>query len=97
MGRTPLHVATIAHSEPIVRGLLGNGCDPTIKDTNGCAAVHYAAQKSDSRIFDLLFPIKGSNIADKDKRGFGLLHYAVEGGNGEIVRALLFKGVSASF
>lgn len=94
LGRSPLHVATISHSEAIVEELLSQGCDPSIKDSNGCSAVHYAARKTDSLIFNLLFPVKGCDIADKDKRGYGLLHYAVEGGNAEIVRKLLFRGAS---
>lgn len=95
LGQTPLHLATMHHSETLVTSLLDQGCDITIKDGEGCTALHYAAQKNDAVIFDMLFTSKACNVADKDRRGFGLLHYAVEGGNPDIVSRVICKGIDA--
>lgn len=91
-GQTPLHHATKSRCQSTVEVLLDCGCDVTIKDHNGCTALHYSAQKNSVSIFSLLFPAMKFIVSEKDKRGFSLLHYAVEGGNSEIVRRLLQRG-----
>ena len=80
----------------MVKTLLASECDTSIKDIDGCTALHYAAFTDDLHIFNLLFPGEGCNVADRDRRGFGLLHYAVEGGNQEIVGRLLLRCLFSS-
>eukprot|EP00210_Caulerpa_lentillifera_P003601 g3436.t1 len=95
-GQTPLHYATKSHCQMTVETLLQCGCDVTAKDINSCTALHFAAQKNSASIFNLLFPEMCYTVSEKDKRGFCLLHYAVEGGNPEIVGRLLHRGESGN-
>ncbi len=75
-----------------VEALLAAGADASVRDSLGCTALLYAARTGDASLFSLLAaqgPSTASDMADRDTRGYTLLHHAVEGGNVEVVKGLL--------
>lgn len=77
-----------------IRGLLGN--DPALanaKDPQGRTPLHYACERGDKPIVDLLLT-RGAELNAKDGRGDTALLLAAQAGKSKIARTLITKGAS---
>lgn len=68
-GLTALHVAARARSLAVVRLLLASGCDGSLTDASGRAALHYAAQTGEWLLFSALYAHPACAVMDPDDRG----------------------------
>lgn len=91
-GLTLLQMAVRDRMDDIAEKLLSFGADVNLKSLqNGYTALHYAADKGDEDLVDLLLTHKADpNITDKRKQS--PLHIAAEGGEEEIVKKLVAAG-----
>lgn len=62
------------------------------RDEEGCAAVHYAAEIADARLFAQVLAADPSLVDSQDNHGFTPLFVAVTAGHTDIVKLLVQKG-----
>uniref|UniRef100_A0A8C1FHI1 Ankyrin repeat domain 52a n=1 Tax=Cyprinus carpio carpio TaxID=630221 RepID=A0A8C1FHI1_CYPCA len=90
-GCTPLHYS--AASTACVEHLLDNGADPSLCNTKGYSAVHYAAAHGNKQNLELLLEMCFNTLGDKENNGsISPLHLAVESGHWECVAVLIESG-----
>uniref|UniRef100_A0AAG5CZ34 Uncharacterized protein n=1 Tax=Anopheles atroparvus TaxID=41427 RepID=A0AAG5CZ34_ANOAO len=90
-GYTALHVAAMHGNVEMVRVLLDEHVNPTIRLKSGATALHLATRERRLRIVRMLLArCSPAEIVDlKDSRGDTPLHYAVEQNNLQLVQMLL--------
>ncbi|XP_058129131.1 ankyrin repeat domain-containing protein 27-like [Anopheles ziemanni] len=90
-GYTALHVAAMHGNVEMVRVLLDEHVNPTIRLKSGATALHLATRERRLRIVRMLLArCPTADIVDlKDSRGDTPLHYAVEQNNLQLVQMLL--------
>ncbi|XP_035781443.1 ankyrin repeat domain-containing protein 27-like [Anopheles albimanus] len=90
-GYTALHVAAQHGNVEMVRVLLAEQVNPTIRLKSGATALHLATRERRLRIVRMLLAhYPAADIVDlKDSRGDTPLHYAVEQNNLQLVQMLL--------
>ncbi|XP_050100688.1 ankyrin repeat domain-containing protein 27-like [Anopheles aquasalis] len=89
-GYTALHVAAQHGNVEMVRVLLAEQVNPTIRLKSGATALHLATRERRLRIVRMLLAHPAADIVDlKDSRGDTPLHYAVEQNNLQLVQMLL--------
>jgi ankyrin repeat protein len=99
-GRTALHFAIDQNNVNVVRALLENGADPTIRDKNDRNQLQWAAAAAteslieDTCILDLLLANKNIKIDEMDKFGMTALHYAIMNSNVTTFRCLIDNGAN---
>jgi len=94
MGFTALMHAVINGNKEIVKCLLDNGADITIKNKRGQTAAFFAINSSNKEIVKLLIRSDPDLINNKDELGAKLLLFGVKKGNLEIVELLLELGAN---
>uniref|UniRef100_A0A8C1MDG9 Ankyrin repeat domain 52a n=1 Tax=Cyprinus carpio TaxID=7962 RepID=A0A8C1MDG9_CYPCA len=76
-----------------VEHLLDNGADPSLCNTKGYSAVHYAAAHGNKQNLELLLEMCFNTLGDKENNGsISPLHLAVESGHWECVAVLIESG-----
>uniref|UniRef100_A0A672N4T3 Serine/threonine-protein phosphatase 6 regulatory ankyrin repeat subunit C n=1 Tax=Sinocyclocheilus grahami TaxID=75366 RepID=A0A672N4T3_SINGR len=76
-----------------VEHLLDNGADPSLCNTKGYSAVHYAAAHGNKQNLELLLEMCFNSLGDKESNGsISPLHLAVESGHWECVTVLIESG-----
>uniref|UniRef100_A0A671SIL9 Ankyrin repeat domain 52a n=1 Tax=Sinocyclocheilus anshuiensis TaxID=1608454 RepID=A0A671SIL9_9TELE len=76
-----------------VEHLLDNGADPSLCNTKGYSAVHYAAAHGNKQNLELLLEMCFNTLGDKENNGsVSPLHLAVESGHWECVTVLIESG-----
>ncbi|XP_053670231.1 ankyrin repeat domain-containing protein 27-like [Anopheles nili] len=97
-GYTALHVAAMHGNVEMVRLLLEQQVNPTIRLKTGATALHLATRERRLRIVRMLLSrCHSADIVDlKDSRGDTPLHYAVEQNNLQLVQMLLDSGADRS-
>ncbi|XP_052869868.1 ankyrin repeat domain-containing protein 27-like [Anopheles cruzii] len=97
-GYTALHVAAVHGNVDMVRVLLAENVNPTIRLKSGATALHLATRERRLRIVRMLLSrYPAADIVDlKDSRGDTPLHYAVEQNNLQLVQMLLDSNADRS-
>ncbi len=94
-GETPLLVAIRANYVNVVRNLLENGADPTVRDEYGYTPFHVAVMyDTDCNILNLLLESGKVDINETTKYGMTALHMAIKQSNKATVEFLLTKGAN---
>jgi uncharacterized protein len=91
----PLHSATSAGHEKIVRKLLELGADPNVREQAGYTALHAAAQNGDVEIIRALL-LGGADLTLKSDDGKTAMDIAMDAGH-EKATVLLGQGVTKRF
>ncbi|KAI4212329.1 MAG: hypothetical protein LQ351_004899 [Letrouitia transgressa] len=96
-GWTPLTWAVSKGRVNTTKLLLEKGADHLLHDRSGRLPIHYAAQRGDRHIVDLLAErdiYRFSNLSQKNKFGETPLHLAASEGHVEVVQLLLTKNAT---
>ena len=91
----PLHEAAYYGDETLVRLLIGNGADVTVKDRRGSTPLHKAAESGQKVVVQLLLDHK-ADINAKDNWGWTALHMAAKNGHKTMVWLLLVNGADVT-
>src|SRR5437867_1425738 len=78
-----------------VRTLLKSGADVNAPEPDGMTALHWAAERGDAALADMLLVAGASPSAVTRIGGYTPLHIAAETGSSPVVRALLKRGANA--
>lgn len=92
--RAPLHLAAMIGNLAVVRWLLENGADPTVRDAEGFYPLHLAAQKGVDEIVDVLLADKRVSVDAMSSLYWSPLHSAAQFGQIKTVQRLLDQGAS---
>ena len=91
---SPVADAAMKGDRDAVRGLLKQGADVSAAQGDGMSALHYAAERGDVEMTDMLV-YAGANVAATTRIGqYTPLHLASQSGNAAVVQALLKAGAS---
>jgi uncharacterized protein len=91
---SPVADAAMRADTEAVRTLLKQGADVGAAQGDGMTALHWAAERGDAALADMLL-YAGANVAAVTRVGqYTPLHLASKGGSVEVVRALLKAGAS---
>lgn len=85
----PLHLASLACSDAIIRRLIDKGADPQEPDDMGRKPLHLACYNSLEAVAAL--DVADQDFASRDKFGRLPLHYAVLSGQSKLIRHVLDK------
>ena len=91
-GNLPIHVAITHGNRAVVTDLIARGSDVQLANASGHRPLHLAARSGDYAIFTALFRATGEVVHVPDAQGQDVLHYAMEGGNMEVVQQLFLRG-----
>lgn len=97
-GRTPLMCAAFTGSKRVAQKMLSRaGAEKHLaeRDAEGKQAIHFAAQRGQTSLIEILLS-KGGDANAQDSKGQTPLHYSMVGGSPAAVKALLSAGASAS-
>lgn len=75
-GQLPLNAAVRLQSSSIVRFLMNQGCDSSLRDSQGMTAIDYAVLKQDPDILRLLLPAKLVQTVDATKHQVDSFEFA---------------------
>src|SRR5580765_5339691 len=91
----PVADASMKGDATALRTLLKSGADVNASEPDGMTALHWAAERGDAALADMLLVAGASPSAVTRIGGYTPLHIAAETGSGPVVRALLKKGANA--
>jgi len=96
-GSTPLHKAAFFKNWDAVSRIISLGADVDAKDNQGSTPLHELAKRSEDgyyNIFNLLVYKKEAKIDESDNEGFTPLMRTAQGGNADMMNALLYLGAN---
>ncbi len=90
-GKTPLHLSITSGNLCAVKELLSRGADPSVKDKNGCNALHLAVCHNRKPIIHELLEISNSRelIMDINSKGYSPIHIGLKQGLGNIIMSVV--------